>query len=274
MNSLGVCILLVKLFPYQNIFCSKMLTRKEKKQVNMCTKKLFCASNLLKWSTCPHVYQRELHSHTTGIKLSSITLHVDTGFLLLAGASSKVGDKRHDSVQFFLSLSTHLFSSQPWCCFLQWICFPDEISSCNDFLHFCLLPNSSTAVELDWYWLLRGLNALGLLISKAVGKALFTRCKHTEMRSKHRHGLRGTSDHTVPLPVTGQITEYCWTMWTKKRHSWLFPLQFFFTYWKMFMPVTKEAVLVTAPLSSVTYCKMFIPHNSIQNRQRSTSLMQ
>lgn len=75
--------------------------------------KLLCASNLLKCSRGLRVHQRELHSHTDVIKLSSVTLHVDTGFLLLAGASSKVWDERHDFVQFFPSLSTCLFSSQP-----------------------------------------------------------------------------------------------------------------------------------------------------------------
>lgn len=120
MTSLGVCVILVKLLPYQNIFCSKMLTRrKEKKQINICTTHGH-QSNLLKCSTGLHVHQRDLHSHTAVIKLSPVTLHVDTGFLLFAGPSSKV------TKDMILSSSSFLF---------QVICSPasHDVVFCNEF---------------------------------------------------------------------------------------------------------------------------------------------
>lgn len=118
-------------------------------------------SNLLKCSTGLHVHQRDLHSHTAVIKLSPVTLHVDIGFLLFAGPSSKV------TKDMILSSSSFLFqvicSPASHDVVFCNVCFPDEISSCNDLLHFCLLPNSSTVVEFDWYWLLGGLNTSHLL---------------------------------------------------------------------------------------------------------------
>lgn len=65
--------------------------RKERKQINMCTthgqhRNSSVQATLLKCSTGLHVNQKELQSHAMVIKPSSVTLHVNFGFVILAGA--------------------------------------------------------------------------------------------------------------------------------------------------------------------------------------------